>query len=125
MALSTAKKIAMTQQLVQINFRFKLPIGEYEETTQKLAIYFSRLPDLHWKIWLMNEENNEAGGIYLFKNAAAVEAYRKSELFRNLETAPFISSISFKQFDIMESQSLATNMPVEERMIRKSPFVTG
>jgi hypothetical protein len=52
---------------------------------------------LRWKVWLMNEAQQEAGGIYLFDNKAAAEAYL---------------NISAKLFDVMPDHSAITRGPL-------------
>ena len=63
----------MSQQILQINFKFSVPREQYEGTAANLAEEFAKVPGCIWKVWLMNEKDREAGGIYLFADEASVE----------------------------------------------------
>ena len=58
----------MSAQILHINFRLNVPRAEYEGIAASLAGEFARLPGLIWKVWLMNEAEQEAG-----EEAAAIE----------------------------------------------------
>lgn len=103
----------MPQQLVQINFQFTVSESDYEKTASMVVEHFAGFPGLHWKIWLLNKNKKEAGGIYLFESAEAVSNYKNSILFKKLEASPAILHISFKQFDILQQLSGMTHAPVK------------
>jgi hypothetical protein len=106
----------MLQQILQINFLFNVTPSEYEKACVLVTDHFADLPSLQWKIWLMNENKKEAGGIYLFENADAVARYRRSELMKALESDPIITHISVKQFSILEKPGLMIHAPVNTQI---------
>ena len=65
----------MAQQLLQINFKFSVTREEFEGLANELASSFAELDGLRWKVWLMNEKESEAGGIYLFEDEASLKSY--------------------------------------------------
>ena len=77
-----------------------------------LANDFAKVPGCQWKVWLMNEKNNEAGGIYLFKDEKAVEEFKASPLASGVLSHPALSDFSIKQFDILEDVSAVTHAPL-------------
>lgn len=102
----------MSQKILQVNFRFALTRPEYEETVSALAGAFAAVPGCRWKIWLMNEADREAGGIYLFDDDAAVDAMLNSELIAGVVSHPALSDFSVKRFDVLQAVSMATRAPL-------------
>ena len=100
-------------RILQINFNYDMTATEYEEAVAPLANAIANVAGLIWKVWVINDEAKEAGGAYLFKNAAAVDAYMSSEIVAGIAAHPKIANISAKQFDAMESVSAITRGPLE------------
>ena len=62
--------------LLQVDFPFTGPWGDEMATgMEALAVSIAQEPGLLWKIWTENRETDEAGGIYLFADAASANAY--------------------------------------------------
>jgi len=59
-------------------FPFPGPWGEeLTEASRGLAHDIATEDELIWKIWLEDRETGQAGGIYLFQDAAAAARYRE------------------------------------------------
>jgi hypothetical protein len=104
------------KKILQVNFKFKMPRSELEKAFLQLAPRFGPGGDvkgLLWKIWLMNESEKSAGGLYLFKDDASVEAYLKGEIVAGLKSNPAISNIEAKVFDILPEHTKITRGPCE------------
>jgi hypothetical protein len=104
------------KKILQINFKFKAPRSELEKAFLQVAPKFGPGGDvkgLLWKIWLMNEAKKSAGGIYLFKDDASVEAYLKGEIVAGLKNNPALSNIEAKVFDILPEHTKITRGPCE------------
>ena len=104
----------MSQQILQINFKFHLDPSQFEGIVAGVAKEFAGLPGLQWKIWLLNKERKEAGGIYLFENEEAVDSYKNSDLFKGISDNPVFSNVSINQFGVLESAGMITNAPLEK-----------
>ena len=102
----------MSGKILQINFKFNVPQDQYEEAALPLAEPIAAVPGLVWKVWLLNEEDCASGGIYLFRDAPALEAYLNSEIVAGIASHPAFSDFSVKQFDIMAEPSAVTRAPV-------------
>ncbi len=62
--------------LLQIDFPHEGPFGkEFSNAFAELAQDIANEDGLIWKIWTENEENKEAGGIYLFDNVEDANRY--------------------------------------------------
>ena len=102
----------MSQTLVQINFKFNMSAAEYEAAVEPAAHAIAQLPGFQWKIWLMNEYAQEAGGIYLFDNAAAAQSYTEGPIVGKLAQMPGVMDIQVKQFGIAGNLTAITNGPL-------------
>lgn len=106
----------MSQQIIQTNFHFNMSVADFKQVVTDAALPFKSLPGLQWKIFLLNEERKEAGGIYLFVNKNAVTNFKSSALFQGIASNPAFHSVCIKQFDIIESASLLTHAPLSLRL---------
>ena len=104
----------MSVKVLQINFKFNVPCEAYEQTVSPMASEFAAVPGCRWKIWLMNEANNEAGGIYLFEDDASLGTFLSSPLVAAVTSHPALSDFSVKQFDTLEAISKITRGPIEK-----------
>ncbi|MBT8378422.1 MAG: YdhR family protein [Ignavibacteria bacterium] len=102
----------MSEILLQVNFDFSVSKEEYQEAVAPLADKFAELPGLRWKVWILNSENSEAGGIYMFENQASVDEYLAGPLAKIVTTHPALSNFSIKQFAIMEDVTKITRGPI-------------
>ena len=103
----------MSVKLLQLNFKFNVSGAEYEQAVSPLASEFGALPGLRWKIWMINEAEQEAGGIYLFDDEASVKALLEGPLAAQVISHPALSDFSVKQFDVMEDMTAITRGPVK------------
>lgn len=104
----------MSAKIVQLNFKYSVTRDQYEGAVSPLAEKFAALEGLRWKVWMINEAESEAGGIYLFDNQAAVSAFIEGPLAAQVTSHPALSDFSVKVFDVMEDLTTITRGPVEE-----------
>jgi len=102
----------MSDRLLQLNFKFNVSGDLYEQAVSPLASEFAAVPGLRWKIWMINEAEQEAGGIYLFEDEASVKVYLEGPLVAQVTSHPALSDFSVKQFDVMENLTAITRGPV-------------
>lgn len=103
----------MSGRILQINFKYNdVSAAEFEETVNPLAEPISEVNGLRWKIMMHNEETSEAGGVYLFENAASVDAFLSGPIVAQVTSHPALSDFSVKQFGIMEGFTAITRGPV-------------
>lgn len=104
----------MSGKILQINFKFNVPKAAYEQAVSPMLSEFAAVLGCRWKIWLMNEANSEAGGIYHFEDDATLQAYLASPLVAQVTGHPALSDFSVKQFEVMEEVTKVTRGPVEQ-----------
>ena len=56
----------MSAKILQINYKLNGPRAEYERENLPYAQPIADISGLRWKVWIINEAQSEAGGIYLF-----------------------------------------------------------
>jgi hypothetical protein len=102
----------MSEKILQVNFRLKISCEKYRQAATSLANEFANVGGLLWKIWILNEEESETGGIYLFKNKETLDAYLKGPLAAQITNHPAFTDMSVKQFDVMTEQTAITRGPL-------------
>jgi hypothetical protein len=102
----------MSARILQLNFQFSVSAAEYKAVVSPLASDFAQVPGLQWKIWLMDEARNEAGGIYVFDDQASLDAYLEGPLAGAVKAHPALSDMSAKQFDTIDELTAITRGPV-------------
>ena len=103
------------KKILQANFTIKARTPELFQAFQKHAPRFGPNGDvkgLNWKIWLFNESDNSAGGIYLFEDHASVDAYLEGDIVRMIKNSPALSNIEIKVFDFMPELTQISCGPV-------------
>ena len=99
--------------ILQINFNLNVPVAEYQKLVDSVAHAFVDVPGLRWKIWLLNPDAQEAGGIYQFDSQASLEGYLNGPMVAQLRALPAIRNLSIKQFEVMPAATTLTRGPVE------------
>ena len=102
----------MSEKILQVNFKFNVSRPAYEQVVSGLADAFAAVPGCRWKIWLMNEADHEAGGIYLFDNDASIDAMLNGDLIAGVLANPALSDFSVKRFDVLPAPSAITRAPL-------------
>ena len=106
----------MSEKILQVNLNFNISRAELEAPWLEAAQPVAEVPGLRWKVWLMNEAEHEAGGIYLFESESAAQSYVTGPIVAALKSSPVVSNISAKLFDILESHSAITRGPVKSTL---------
>ena len=76
----------MTKKVFTTKFNYSMPTEELKKIMPAVAPKFSEIPGCNWKIWLINEDHKEAGGVYLFESATELEQFLNSNLLRQWPT---------------------------------------
>jgi Putative mono-oxygenase ydhR len=103
----------MSEKILQLNLNFSISRAELEAAWLEVAQPIADVPGLRWKVWLMNEAEQEAGGIYLFESEAAAQSYLAGPIVAALKSSPAVSNISAKLFDVLESHTAITRGPLK------------
>jgi hypothetical protein len=97
--------------ILQVDFPYNGPFGEnMTNAMTDLAKDISNESGLIWKIWTENQEENIAGGIYLFDNLNDAQRYLDKHTKRLQSFG--ISDITGKIFNINEELSSINNFNI-------------
>jgi hypothetical protein len=97
----TSAKPIESMRLLQMDFPFQGPgKDEMNRDFRDLAQSIADYPGVIWKIWTVNEETHEAGGIYLFEDETALN---QSVAMHTERLKGFgVTSVTSKTFEIPE-----------------------
>ena len=99
----------MSAKILQINYKLAGPRAEYEKENLPYAQPIADIPGLRWKVWIINEAQSEAGGIYLFDDDASVQAFVDGPIIAEMKGDP---TLSIKAFDVIAELTTITRGPV-------------
>jgi len=98
--------------ILQINFKLNMPAAEYRKMCESVAQAIADVPGLVWKIWLLNEEDGEAGGFYVFQDEQSLAAYVSGPIVAKIKSLPQVREISAKRFGTMPDVTAVTRGPI-------------
>jgi hypothetical protein len=102
----------MSKKILQINYKVTVPVAELGGAMEKTARAIADVPGLAWKIWLLDEAKAEAGGIYLFDNDAAIDAFLAGPIIGELKSTPAFADVSVKRFAAVGPLTAITRGPI-------------
>lgn len=102
----------MSKQILQVNMKLNVSVDEYKHHSEHVAPVIAQFPGIVWKVWILNEVENEAGGIYLFDSAEALQAYVSGPLSQ-LSTNSAFRSIRIRSFNTLDELSTITHAPLD------------
>ena len=102
----------MASCVLQTNFTFTVSADEFQAAAEPLAEAFAAVPGLLWKVWLLNPQTREAGGVYLFENEDALAAFLDGPLVAGMRAHPAIEGITVRQLPVWEYPSAVTRAPI-------------
>jgi hypothetical protein len=103
---------AAALKVLTTKFNYSMPSEELNKIMPAVAPKFSEIPGCCWKIWLINEDHKEAGGVYLFESATELEQYLNSNLFASVANNPAFSNLQTNTFGVSEAASVITGAPL-------------
>ncbi len=98
--------------ILQINFKVNAAPEDYGKVCESISQAVANVPGLLWKVWVLNEIEKEAGGIYLFKDERSLEAYLSGPIAEQIKNHPALSEMSVKHFDVMTRVTATTHGPI-------------
>lgn len=80
----------------------------YRAMCDELAPAFAEVPGLVTKTWLADSDSNTYGGVYMWSDRAAFEAFAASDLARGVATHPNLKNVTMRDFGVLEEPSAVT-----------------
>jgi hypothetical protein len=100
-------------QILQINYKLNVSPAEYRKVCESVVQVIADVPGLVWKVWLLNEQEGEAGGIYLFQDEQSLASYLSSPIIAQVKSLPQLREISTKWFDTIPEVTSVTRGPIQ------------
>ena len=97
----------MVVQIVQFQL-VGIDPAEYEAHAERIAPVFARLPGLIAKAWLADPGEDTYGGVYLWTDRAAAEAYADGELLAAARRNPAFAGFRSSIFDTLAAPTAVT-----------------
>lgn len=82
--------------------------AEYLRGVDAAAPVFADMPGLRAKIWLADRAAGTYGGVYTWTDRESMEAYRRGEIFRRLQSDPHVSTLESRDFAVLTTPSTMT-----------------
>ena len=101
----------MSKTIVQINYKINASLADFTAFVTPMAEPIGSFPGLLWKIWLVNEAEHEAGGIYLFESREAAQVFVDNPV-KDFAAHPMIGALNSKFFEPDEVLSKVTRGPL-------------
>jgi hypothetical protein len=107
-----AQPAASSSRILQINFKYNTLAPEFKQQMIDVAPHLASVKGLKWKIWSIDEINQEASGYYLFESEAELNAYLKNVFFVGMGNNPTVSNIVVRKLEILEEPTAITRGPI-------------
>ena len=85
-----------------VNFNLKdMTDPEFRAMANEVAPAFASVPGLLSKIWLADAGKNTYGGVYIWRDAAAMRAYLASDLCKGVTGNPNFANLTSSDFEVL------------------------
>ena len=111
---------ATTYTVLHLRFKLRVPPDVLLSHSREGATTIASVEGLIWKIWLLNEVDSEMGGIYLFTNRKAAEAYLNHPVIQVVQSNPAVVSTQSQLWEVESSLSAITRAPLPEFCVQYS-----
>ena len=97
-----------------VNFNLKgITEEDYLGLVEPIAPAFAGLPGLISKTWLANAETNTYGGVYVWSDHGAMEAYKSTDIYKGMQANPYFDNVTVTDFAVVENATRVTRGPIE------------
>ena len=82
--------------------------ADYLAQNKQDALLLATFPGLYSKVWLADAVTNTYGGVYLWKDREAMEAFLHSDIVKAVAADPSRANLTMKDYAIAEDLSRVT-----------------
>jgi len=109
-----SEKSAISYTVLHLQFKLRVPPDVVLAQSREAAAIIASVEGLIWKIWLLQEEKFEMGGMYLFANRETAEAYLNHPVVQAVCSSPAVVSSQSQLWDVESSLSAFTRAPLRD-----------
>jgi hypothetical protein len=123
-----SEKSAPNYTVLNLHFKLRVRPDVLLTKSRKAATIIASAEGLIWKIWVFQEEGLEMGGMYLFANREAAEAYLNHPVIEAVRNNPAVLSTQSQLWDVESSLSALTRAPLQnvcEQFSESDALVAG
>jgi hypothetical protein len=115
-----SEKSAITYTVLQLRFKLRMPPDVFLTHSREAASVIASVEGLIWKIWVLQQEEHEMGGMYLFANRETAEAYLNHPIVQAVRLDPAVVSTESQLWDVESSLSALTRAPLRDIRVQSS-----
>jgi Putative mono-oxygenase ydhR len=105
-------KRSTTCAVLHLRFKLRVPPEVLLAECGEAATVIASAEGLIWKIWVLQQEEYEMGGMYLFANRETAEAYLNHPVVQAVRSNPAVVSTQAELWDVESSLSALTRAPL-------------
>ena len=113
-------KSATTYTVLHMRLKLRVPTDVFLANSQEAATVIASVEGLIWKIWILQQEELEMGGMYLFANRETAEAYLNGPVVQAVRSNPAVVSTKSRLWDVESSLSAITRAPLRDVRVQLS-----
>jgi Putative mono-oxygenase ydhR len=107
-----SEKSATTYTVLHLRFKLRVPPDVFLAKSREAATVIASVEGLVWKIWILQQEELEMGGVYLFADRETAEAYLNHPVTQAVRSNPAVASTESQLWDVESSLSALTRAPL-------------
>ena len=96
-----------------VTFKTHASREQFTAATAEHAPVFAELDGLLAKIWITDAESGTYGGIYLFRDRTALDAYLESDLFESIRAEPSFERMSWRSYRVLDELTARTQPGIQ------------
>ena len=100
-------------QIVTLNLKDMTHEQWVQAGMETFAPAFAQVDGLLTKVWISDPAANTYGGVYTWRDKAAMEQFLQSELFETVANHPNLENIASQDFEVLEGPTRVTRGLVE------------
>ena len=116
-----SEKSASQYTLLHLRFKLRVPPQALIAHSREAATIIASIEGLIWKIWVLQEEQSEIGGMYLFADREAAKAYLNHPVLQAVRSNPAVVSTESQIWDVENSLSAITRAPLQDVFVSSQP----
>src|SRR5215471_3572237 len=109
-----SEESSATYTVLHLRFKLRVPPDVLFDHCRQAATAIASVQGLIWKIWVLQEEELELGGIYLFVDRETAEAYLDHPVIKAIRSNPEVVSAQSQLWDVENSLSALTRAPLRD-----------
>ena len=115
-----SQKNVANYTVLRLRYKLRVPPDVFLAKSREAATVIASVEGLIWKIWILQEEELEMGGMYLFANRETAEAYLNHPVVQAVGSNPAVVSTESQLWDVESSLSAITRAPLQDVRVQSS-----